>query len=221
VLLAALATLILAAVMTVEGSGMPPADERSGYASALVAIELARSPAEVFRALGPDSEEARRALARVVRIDFAFAAAYPLLTLAIASFLTRARAWRALAALLAAVMAGSDVLENLGLLEVLALAEPGAGGAGALVDEVRAWSIVKWTALFASALLTAVLVLARGGGARWLLALLPFAAAVVGAVGLASPGRGPLVELAGIYGMMATWTVFTVMALARAGLRMR
>jgi hypothetical protein len=223
VLLAAAATMILAVVMVVEGSGMPPADERSGFATALVAVELARSPAEAFRALGPVTDGARQALARVVVIDFAFALAYPLLSLAIAFFLTRSRALRALAALLAVAMAVADVLENLALLELLAprvLDSPGVGGTAALVDTVRTWSIVKWAALFAAALQTSLLLFARGGGAR-IAAVLPLAVAAVGAVGLALPAHRPLVELGGVYGMLATWTVIVLMALARAGLKTR
>src|SRR5687768_6917784 len=102
VLLAAI-VLVLAAAMMVAGSGLAPADERSPYATAIAAVELARTPAEVRAALGP-SGDAAEVLARVTYLDFAFLVAYPLLALAIVFLLARARAAHAVGAALAVAM---------------------------------------------------------------------------------------------------------------------
>jgi hypothetical protein len=209
VVLAGAATLLVAGVLAVAGSGMPPADEGSAYGSAIVALELARSPAEVARVLGPAPAHARAVLERVVWIDFGFLLVYPALQLAIVYFLTRRRAWRALAAALALAMLGGDALENRALLGLLAAAPDGAA---ALVASVELWTTVKWSALFAAALLTGGLLFARGGAQR-ALALLPLASGVAGLVGLAWVERRPLVEVAGIYGIGATWVMLIGMAL--------
>src|SRR5512143_846102 len=95
VILAAAAAALLGAILAVVGSGMPPVDERSPYASAIAAFELARSPADVEAAIGPAGSEARTVVARVIKVDFAFLLLYPLLSLAIVAYLTRQRAARA------------------------------------------------------------------------------------------------------------------------------
>lgn len=215
VLLAAAATLVVGAALVVLGSGMPPVDERSPYASALVAVELARTPAEVEAALGPPaSGAARDVLERVVQIDFVFLVAYPLLSLAIAWYLTRGRAARGIAAALALAMASGDALENLALFGIFEEVT------AARLASLALWTTVKWAALFASAALIAALLWARGGAGR-ALAAVPAIAAVVGAVGLAAPAQRRLVEIAGITGMGATWLIVVAMAAVTVGARRR
>jgi hypothetical protein len=215
VLLAAAATLAIAAVMAVLGSGLAPLDARSRYATAIVAVELARTPAEVLAAIGPPgSGDAREVLARVMKVDFAFLVAYPLLSLAIVAFLTRARAARVAGAALSLAMLVGDALENVamfGLLDEIT-AQRVAG--------VMLWTTVKWAALFASALLVDALLAGRGGVAR-ALALVPLATAVAGAVGLALPAHRPLVEIAGVFGVGATWLCVAGLAAVTLAARRR
>lgn len=215
VLVAAAATILIAAVMAVLGSGLPPVHERSPYASAIAAVELARSPADVVAALGPPaSGDARDVLERVVQIDFVFLVAYPLLALAIVAFLTRNRAARAAGAALSLAMAVGDALENVAMFGIFEDATP------ARVASLVLWTTVKWGALFASAALVAGLLVARGGLPR-ALAAVPLVTAVAGAVGLALPAHRPLVEIAGVFGMGATWLIVVVMAVATVAARRR
>lgn len=214
VLLAAAAVLVVGAVMVVLGSGMPPVDERSPYASAIVAVELARTPAEIAAALGPAGTEARDAMRSVVRADFMFLVAYPLLSLAIVWFLTRARAARGVGAALAAAMVVGDALENVALLGIFEEIS------AARLASLTLWTTVKWAALFASAALMAGLLVARGGAAR-MLAVVPAITAVAGGVGLAVAAQRRLVEIAGLTGMGATWLVVAAMAAVVVGARRR
>jgi hypothetical protein len=207
VLLAAAATFLVAVVMAVAGSGLPPASERSPYATAIVALELARSPAEVLAAVGPPASDAREVLRRVVLIDFAFLVLYPLLSVAVLVFLARGRGWRIAGALAAAAMVAADALENRALLGLLADRSP------APLAALQLWTTVKWSALFASVLLVAVISWARGGLAR-ALALLSLVTAVTGILGLASAGQRHLVEVAGIYGVAVIWVILSFMAMA-------
>lgn len=212
VILMAAIVLCLAAAMMVAGSGLAPADERSPYATAIAALELARSPAEVAAALGPPEGEARAVLTRVTYLDFGFLVAYPLLSLAIIWFLARARAARAAAAALAVAMMFGDALENRATLALL-----GGPADAATLDALALWTGVKWGALFAWALLAAGAMWVRGGGLTRALAVLPLASGIAGAVGLALPAHRPLVEIAGVWGVGATWLL--ALALAIAALR--
>ncbi len=207
VILAAAATFLVAAAMAIAGSGMPPASESSPYATAIVALELARTPAEVLAALGPPSGDAREVLRRVVLIDFGFLVLYPLLSVALVAFLARERPWRIPAVAFAVAMAAGDALENRALLAVLE--EPSA----AALASLGLWTTVKWAALFASTLLVAVLAWRRGGLARGLAGLAAITS-VAGLVGLVAPAQRALIEIAGIYGTGLTWLVVTAMAMA-------
>jgi hypothetical protein len=213
VLLAGAATALIAVIMAALGSGLAPADERSPYASAIVALELARTPADVGAALGPEgATSARPVVGLVTHVDFAFLVAYPLLQLAIVAFLTRGRAARVAAGALALAMAAGDALENVALLALLE--EP----TRERLASIALWTTVKWGALFAAMALTAGLLVARGGLSR-ALAAVPAVTAVAGAVGLASAAHRPLVEIAGVIGVAATWAIALVMAVTTVARR--
>jgi cyanate permease len=72
---------------------------------------------------------------------------------------------------------------------------------------------VKWGALFAAHALTAGLLLRRDGLTRWL-GVVPALTAAAGLAGLLLPAERRLVELAGVSGTAATWTVVLALAVA-------
>lgn len=196
-LAAGVVTLVLSIAMALAGSASHPATSQGnpGFKSAVLWLELVRSPEEVFAALGspgPGGDVLRARIDRVNRIDLAFLVAYSLLNFgALWIFAAGARGNRgpggplaALAFLLALAMAVGDAVEDAQLFVLTRARAPGDVGAEVL-SALRCFSDAKWTALF----------VALGvGGALWALprrssrvawiAVVPLASATIGLVGI-------------------------------------
>ena len=144
-----------------------------GFSGPVVGFELASTPDHVFGILGkpddPAREHAVRAMDLTNRIDFAFMLAYPAFFVAIACLLSA----RGLlpsglvvgVGVLAIVMAVGDALENRQLLVLSSLTEPGAMTQP--LTRLRTWTSVKWTAIFATAVLVAPYVWQDRRGWKW------------------------------------------------------
>jgi len=132
-----------------------------GVADPVVALQMARSAADVEAILG-DAPSADREVMRVKQyIDFALIAGYLALALTIAAALARTR-HRRLALVMGAVAvlaAIADVLEDLGTLRVVNLT------LGQLtpvtLDALRLASIAKWNLLLSSSTLLAAITIVR------------------------------------------------------------
>jgi hypothetical protein len=196
-LAAGVVTLVLSIAMALAGSASHPATSQGnpGFTSAVLWLELVRSPEEAFAALGspvPGGDVLRARIDRVNRIDLVFLVAYSLLNCgALWIFAAGARRrpgpGRPLATLalsLALVMAVGDAVEDAQLFVLTRARGPGDVGAE-VISLLRCFSDAKWTALF----------VALGvGGALWALprrssrvawiAAVPLASAAIGLVGI-------------------------------------
>lgn len=220
VLLAAVATLALAALMSIEGarSHVLPLSELQAL---ILRFELARSVSEVASLLGtPDSAQGQKLRATLNLInttDFAFALAYPLLNVAMVGFVAvrRARALGVVAAALALAMTAGDFLENRALIALASAATPDPEQ----VQRLQVATSVKWSALY---LCTGVLgaALLGGGALRRALALLAFGGAALGLFAVLWPASGGLDprELAGHGSSVLTVLWLSVLSLAIADL---
>ncbi len=143
-----------------------------GFSSPVIGFELAATPEDVAGILGApgtaEHAEAARRMDRGNRIDFAFMVAYAAFHVGIALLLAAQGAPRAVVTVLlvfAALMAPFDALENRQLL-VLSHATPSPEMTAALA-RLRAFTLVKWTAIFAFAGLAAPYVWSARGWWRW------------------------------------------------------
>jgi len=186
-----LALLVIAIGLTMQPPKLSPEakdfvkQKDLHFGGALISLELGGS-AELYRLIAGDRpDDPRRApLRRNLRIDFLFIAAYLLLYTGLAALLAqRGGVWLAVgaaAAVLAAAAAVFDVTENLRTLDLLA-----ANGAAGLMA-IRQASVLKWTAISASALLLSALFLVR----RDLFFLLGLPLLASGALGVLTGWRG-------------------------------
>jgi len=141
--------------------GLRPVEPLNGaYADqAILAFELARTPEELARVIGPnppnaDAQDVRAAMDRANRIDFAYMALYgAFIALACAlAAARRGRRWLLAGVALGALAALADLFENLVMLQ---LTQPDADVLP-LLESLRARTLLKWellaatTALFAA-----------------------------------------------------------------------
>ncbi len=215
VILACAFTLVVAAVMVIFSGGDPKPHtfpNPEGFRSAMVWLELSRSPEEAFAILGPAAEgkafgnnAIRTTLDRANYVDFVFLLAYPSLvgTLFLFCYLlhrTRgasfysSRLYVHTGLLLVPIMAVADAGENFQLLRITAAAEPGTIGSGTFTWLI-ALTHIKWVSLFGACVLLGLGFSAYFGFRPGLLvAVLHTSAGVVGLLGLFVPGARPLVE---------------------------
>lgn len=220
VLLAAAATLVVAALMSIEGarSRVLPLSELQAL---ILRFELARSVSEVASLLGdpqsPQGQLLRATLNRINTIDFAFALAYPLLNVAMVAFVTarRARAWVGVAAALALAMTAGDFLENRALIALASAVAPDPGQ----VQRLQVATSVKWGALYLCAGVLGAALL-RGGALRRVLALLAFFGGGLGLFAVLVPASGSCDPraLAGHASAVVTVLWLAILALAIATL---
>jgi hypothetical protein len=192
---AACAALALVAIVTgtlasASGVAWPRKDHGGDLDSPLLALELLRAPADLLAVVGPPGSATRAGLARAVRFDFAFIAAYaPLFVLV--GLVVRQRGFRTLGWLVVLgglAAAGLDLAENRAML---ALLETGAGAP-------RGPSLGKWVAIFA-VLGGVALAFTRSGAPPLrrfighLAAAVDAAAALLGLCGVLA-GADPLIE---------------------------
>jgi hypothetical protein len=160
-----------------------------GFTNAVVGFELASTPEHVFGILGRPGDPARAdAVRRMDRgnwIDLLFLVAYPALYVGIALLLgAHDRAPRPaviLMIVLAGLMAVGDALENRELLFLSGATDPQAMAPA--LARLRAFTAVKWFALYAASGIAAVFVWRESGWWRW---SAPFfgLAALLGAVSI-------------------------------------
>lgn len=171
---------------------------------AILAFELARTPEELARVIGPnppgaDAQDVRAAMDRANRVDFAYMALYGAF-IALACALAaqrRGRRWLLAGVALGALAALADLFENLVMLQ---LTQPDADIVP-LLDALRARTLLKWellaatTALFAAGFIGGgrlgtvaggiVVLLALAGGALTLVDPARFLTLLSGAITLA------------------------------------
>ena len=220
VLLAAAATLILGALMGIQGarSHVLPLPELQ---TLILRFELARSVAEVASLLGdpasPQGQLLRATLNLINTTDFAFALAYPLLNVAMVAFVAarRARAWVSVAAALALAMTVGDFLENRALIALASAATPDPEQ----VQHLQLATSVKWGALYLCAGVLGAALL-RGGAGRRALALLAFGGGALGLFAVLWPPSGSFDprSLAGHASSVVTVLWLAILALAIADL---
>ena len=165
------ATLVLAAasIVFIILFGSPPdagsAPRPEGFRSPVMALELARPPADLAFLQGPDAEALRAHMMRVQTLDWGFPLAYA--GMAAAFFLGLALrpgpltglAWIGAAVALAAIPA--DYLENRAINLILAdLAAGRDPGEWLGMLQLHTW--IKWVAIGLYSALTAVMLWARG-----------------------------------------------------------
>lgn len=160
---------------------------------AMIAFELARTPAELARVIGsdppsPQAQQLRAAFDRANHLDFFFIACYvPFIACACAGLaLRRGRRWLWLGVVLAPLAGAFDVAENLALLALTR----GAGDVPALLAGLQLRTTAKWELLaLCAALFAAGFV---GHPRRWLsvaATLLALLAAAAGVLAYAEPAR--------------------------------
>jgi hypothetical protein len=209
----ALATLAAPLILMTLWGWIRSAPDERGFRLPVVALELARTPAEV-QALAGDLGSPRRAHFRAdVQFDFLTIAVYGLFYLALSAALAgrsfRLAVW--LAALAAPLVAGAalyDLLENFRLLSVLDLPAAAPEMPARLADLAGA-TFWKWHSLFlAVAVLSACFF---GAQRRWHNAVgaLFLAAGLLGLSGVAHPSPaleiGFVLLLAGIVAVAVAW----------------
>lgn len=178
------AAMIASGKFEIINKGKPLPNNLKGH---VLAMELVRSTAEVRDVVGDTGSDNRYLMRTVVRIDFLFIGAYMLLFLLL-SVLLATRGFRGAFAL--AVLAGLcgvaatvfDVVENLKILNVLAL--PIDGTTDSMALGIRRAALYKWGLSFAAIAILSTAFFSRGGWFNILLALLFVLASAVGFVGL-------------------------------------
>jgi hypothetical protein len=206
---AAVVVLLIGLFLQLVGSRFQPVGHNElarGFKHRGLAMQLARSTAEVEKILGTDPGN-REVMRRVQAFDFAFIPSYWLLFTLSAVLLAQCRFAFAtplaiLATICAAAAAVCDVWEDVFILKVTDLAN--LAGAQPLIDACRHASQWKWSLIFAAMLLLSPLFLFRTD----LRSFLGFACAIAGLLlvvsgsyGLLSLPRGGAIEGAG--GLMA------------------
>ncbi len=132
-----------------------------GFKSAMLWLELAYTPDEVFKILGPVDTEAGKALRDNLDTtngyDYAFMVSYSLFNACLIIFVTHLNTYRftaliklktfmALGLILCAAMLIGDFVENLSLHELTHASSPGTISDG-LMDQLMYWTRVKWGAI--------------------------------------------------------------------------
>jgi hypothetical protein len=167
------AAVALFAVMTVAGPSAPVVANPPGFATPVAGIELAATPEEVFAILGaPDAAARADAVRRhrlVLLLDLGFLVAYPTLLAGVARLLrARGRLGNGVTTLvtaLAVVMAIGDALENRELWVLTGLGDPAAMAAP--LARLRAFTLLKWYAIFLASAILAVGVARERAWWRW------------------------------------------------------
>lgn len=212
VILAGVFTLVTAAAMLIYSGSSPqphnfPNEEK--FQTAMVWLELSRTPQEAFEVLGPAEsprgQKIRTAIDRANYVDFVFLLAYPLLSAAVFVFLhilhlnyTRgpfaSAKFANFAIALSAVMTIADAAENIQLLKITAATAP-QDLSQSTFTLLIVFTYAKWTALFVASLLAGMSLAGYFGFSFGLIVALCYAmAGGVGLVGLYAPARH-LVEL--------------------------
>jgi hypothetical protein len=199
------------------GPSAPVTANPPGFATPVVGIELAASPAEVWGVIGAPGAPARPAAVRRMRaalaLDMLFLLAYPTLSVGIARLLgARGRLGRgAVLAVtaLAVVMAFGDALENREILALTGLTDGDAMGPA--LARLRAFTLLKWDALFAAAAILAWGAWRERDWWRWSGAFFATTAAL-GAIGQAHP---PAIEWS-MAPLGVAWTMSWIRALRYA-----
>ena len=208
------AVLLLSVVMLTIFPAAPVEQNVPGFVSPVVGFELASTPEHVFGILGgpdhPDRPAAVLRMNRGNRIDFVFMVAYPLLYVGILLLLAaRGRlpggAGRLLF-VLPVVMWFGDLMENRQLLVLADLVDPAAMATP--LERLRAFTIMKWHALFGASLLIAYPIWQDRSWWRWTGATF----AVAALVGFVSVIALPAIEIAG-YLLSLAWLATWVYAL--------
>jgi hypothetical protein len=153
--------LALSVVMTVRGPGAPVVANPPGIRAPVLALELAATPDEVFRIIGPPGDPARPAAVAAMRAvthpDFVFLLAYSTFYAGIFALLHARSAgptWLApVGWALAATLAVADALENVEILRLLDAAD--ATAMGPALAALRPFTLLKWNAIFAASALLA------------------------------------------------------------------
>lgn len=178
-----LGVILMTLVLTLVGP-RPTAPLPDGYLTPILALEFARSTADVAQILGADETQQRATAAAfdmVNRLDFIYIIFYGLMLLmfaVVAHRLTGDR-WALGAAALAVVVMAADVLENLQLLAITR--EFGIADIEDNLSRLWGWTWFKWGGL-AVCLLLLVPVLRQGVGAHRRLSRAIAVAAIVPAV---------------------------------------
>jgi hypothetical protein len=151
-----------------------------GIANPVVAMEVARNVQEVDAILS-DAPSPDREVMRIKQyIDFGFIASYAAFYIALARFFgTRAAVVAAVLGVIAAVL---DVIENIGILQILDV--PLTATSQAMIDAIRYPSLAKWTLAFGAAALFGALFWNRGRWTMRVVGALNLAAAALGFYGL-------------------------------------
>ena len=191
--LAGLIALALVLVALQMGQVKMPGGKVAGYSSALVAIELSKS-ADLAKTVLGSAETVERARANL-DMDRFFLVVYTLLYATLGALLAQrpGRWYLALgiaAAVLAFVAAVFDISENRHALEVLKLSPGDTTTIQAAMEAAFLPSVLKWTAISASAILLSLLFF---GGS--LLAAIPGALLLIsGLVGLSTAFYPPVAQ---------------------------
>ena len=204
-------TLLIAILMTlVSGSDVQPVDQKSDFQTAIVALELAQSTAEVLSAIGGDpGSPLRQGLKRGTWLDFAFLLSYSTLNALILLYLygRRALSVGALYAgvLLSVLMAAGDIFENVQLLRILDFGVTDLETYS--LSSLIFWTHLKWFALFAASALIGVGYARLGGRLYFFYGFCYCSTAMMGLLGLAF--SGPLVELSALF-LGLCWLISTI-----------
>jgi hypothetical protein len=151
-------SLLLVVVMALFGSSLPPwqMPNPEGFHQAIAWFEVARSPDEIFAALGPlDSAglALRGAMARVNAVDFAFMWSYTVLNGCLLLLLwPRTRVWIAVTLVLCVAMLIGDAIENVMLFDLASAASPEQVSLTSLLL-LRIFTSLKWSSLFVAGVL--------------------------------------------------------------------
>ena len=226
VVLTGIFTLAVAAAMTLySGGDRKPHTfpNTEGFGSAMVWLELTRSPVEAFAVLGPQGTEQGQAIRRYIdranRVDFVFLFAYPGLMGALFIFTYLLHRYRGaspygsrqfvhLGLILVPIMALADALENMQLFAITGAALPEAIPAGTIAA-LMVWTNIKWIAIFVGSALLGLSTAAYFGFRPGLLGgVLHASAGTLGLLGLLIPGARPLVEKA--VGLLAGGWLFSI-----------
>lgn len=154
-----LAALLTAALSLGIMAVMPREAELSpGWRTPIIALELAETDADVAFLAGDGAKDVRAAVHSGQSIDMVFPFAYAALLLLTLMLSTTSRRLRLAGALVAVVVVGADLAENLVLFDVLGRLDSGAS-IMPLFGSLAAATWAKWLAI---ALLVALI-----GVARW------------------------------------------------------
>lgn len=217
-LISVLAVAIGVIVWWMGRSHFSPMEKRfsSGFSNRVLAMELVRTTSDVQEVVGDLGDPNREVMRDNVQKDFFFIPSYGLLFAALGWLLGRSEyrlaIWVGAAIVVCAVGAGAfDVLENLRIFRVLDARL--ADTTPAMVESLRAASLVKWALVFISMALLSPIVFMRQelfalpiGPPRLafvfgvIIALAYLLAAITGMIGLK---QNPLIEKASMFMSLA------------------